>query len=50
MTVTMIPEQLAEATECGSEPEFDEPEDKMADVRKLAALLAQAYVAMPLFP
>ena len=50
MTVTLIPEQLAEATDLGTEPEVVEPEDKMAEVRKLAALLAQAYVAMPLFP
>ena len=50
MTVTLIPEQLAEATDVGTQREFVEPEDKMADVRKLAALLAQAYVDMPLFP
>lgn len=50
MTVTLIPEQLAEATGVGAEREIVEPGDKMADVRKLAALLAQAYVAMPLFP
>lgn len=50
MTVTLIPEQLAEATGVGTQGEIVEPEDKTADVRKLAALLAQAYVAMPLFP
>lgn len=50
MTVTSIPEQLAEATDLDSEREIVEPEDQMADVRKLAALLAPAYVAMPLFP
>ncbi|HKY76365.1 MAG TPA: hypothetical protein VJS45_09505 [Acidimicrobiia bacterium] len=50
MTVMLIPEQLAEATDLGSEGELAEPEDNEAVVRKLAALLAHAYVDMPLFP
>lgn len=50
MTVTAIPEQLAEATDSGAEREVVEPEDEMAEVRELGALLAQAYVALPLFP
>lgn len=50
MTVTLIPEPLAEAADLATEREFVEPEDKLADVRKLAALLAYAYIDMPLFP
>jgi hypothetical protein len=50
MTVTLIPEQLAEATDLDTAPELVDPDDKKADVHRLAALLAQAYVALPLFP
>ena len=50
MTVTSIPEQLAEVTDLGPEPELVEPEDNKADVHELAALLAHAYIEMPLFP
>ena len=50
MTITLNPEHLAEATDLGTEHEFDEPEDKKTDIQQLAALLAQAYVALPLFP
>jgi hypothetical protein len=50
MTVTLIPQQLTEASDLGTEPELVEPEDEHTDVPKLAALLGQAWVAMPLFP
>ena len=50
MTVTLIPVQLAEATDFGTESELVEPEEEKADLHKLAALLAHAYIDMPLFP
>ena len=49
MTVTLIPEQVAEAIDPGTEGELVEPEDN-GEIQKLAALLAQSFVAMPLFP
>jgi hypothetical protein len=50
MTVTLIPEQLAEGTDHNSESAVVETEDTKVDVQKLAQLLGQAFVAMPLFP
>ena len=50
MTVTLIPQQLAEETDVGNESENVQAEQTNAQVQKLAELLAQAYVATPLFP
>ncbi|HEV3364973.1 MAG TPA: hypothetical protein VG795_12700 [Acidimicrobiia bacterium] len=50
MTVTLIPGQLAEETGVGTESRNVEPEHAKADTQQLAALLAQAYVALSLFP
>jgi hypothetical protein len=48
MTVTLIPQQPAEETDVAN-PGPVATEHK-PDVRRLAVLLAQAYVFMPLFP
>jgi hypothetical protein len=50
MTVTLIPEQLVEGMDVDSPAVVVDTEDTNLDVQKLAVLLAQAYVAMPLFP
>ena len=50
MTVTLSPEQLAEDAGVDNESEIVKTTQREADVRELAALLAQAYAAMPLFP
>jgi hypothetical protein len=50
MTVTIIPQQLAEETDVDNESAIVEPDHAKADVQQLAALLAQAYIPMPLFP
>ncbi len=50
MTVTLSPEQLAEDTGVDNETESVKTPQRRADVRELAALLAQAYAGMPLFP
>ena len=49
MTVTLSPQPLADGTDVDNESEVVTTEHTR-DVRELAALLAQAYVAMPLFP
>lgn len=48
MTVTLSPQQLAEETDVDNA--IVEPDHAKLAVQQLAALLAQAYVAMPLFP
>ena len=50
MTVTLSPEQVTEGTDVGHQSEIVTTEHPNADVQELAALLAQAYVFMPLFP
>lgn len=49
MTVTIIPQQVDEETDVETGFAFVEPEPAK-DMHELAALLAQAYIAMPLFP
>jgi hypothetical protein len=49
MTVTLIPQHLADQTDVDDGHEV-ELEHAQADLQQLAALLAQAYVALPLFP
>ena len=50
MTITLSPQPLADGIDVESESEVVETDHTRADVHELAALLAQAYVAMPLFP
>jgi hypothetical protein len=50
MTVTLSPQQLAEETNVDNESAIVQPDHAKPAVQQLAALLAQAYVAMPLFP
>ncbi len=50
MTLTLPPEQLTQRTDLNNESEAVRPEQTEADVQRLVELLAQAYVAMPLFP
>ena len=50
MTVTLSPQPLADGTDVDNESEVVTTDHTRADVQELAALLAQAYVAMPLFP
>jgi hypothetical protein len=49
MTVTLSPEQLSEETDVDTESETAKTEHTKSDVPDLGWLLAQAYVAMPLF-
>jgi len=48
MTVTLIPPPVADKTDVDNKPEVEL--DARTDLQQLAALLAQAYVALPLFP
>lgn len=50
MTVTLSPEQMTEGGDVDHQSEIVTTEPPKADVQELAALLAQAYVFMPLFP
>ena len=50
MTATLIPQQLDEEADVDTGPAIVEFEPAKADTHRLAALLAQAYIAMPLFP
>ncbi len=50
MTLTLTPEQLTERTAVNNESEAVTPEQTKGDAQRLVELLAQAYVAMPLFP
>ena len=50
MTISLIPQQLTETTEVGNQSEVVEAEETKTNMQILAALLAEAYVAMPLFP
>ena len=50
MTDTLIREQPSGAVDAGKEAELVKPEGEKAELRKLAELLAQAYVVLPLFP
>ncbi len=50
MTVTLSPQPLADGTDADNESEVVETARTKPDIQELAALLAQAYVAMPLFP
>lgn len=50
MTATLIPQQIDDQTDVETAPAVVEPEPAKADTHQLAALLAQAYIAMPLLP
>jgi hypothetical protein len=50
MTVTLNPQDVDQRAEVDNRSEIVDAAETKTDVHELAALLAQAYVAAPLFP